>query len=256
VKVSLDCNYLQGIEGGVDSSHISFLHRRVGDDEVGALQSQDTAPRLEAQDTNYGFRYGSIRRVKSDNGDKKEYVRITPFIMPWYTMTPSEAADDQVSRLFHAWVPIDDEKTWVYYLKYCPGRPITENDVSNYVLERDADFGKVRNRSNDYLIDRKKMHTKGEWWAGIDGLLNQDAAVQESAGAIYDRNREHLVSGDIAVVKVRQILLGAVRAVQAGNNPPAVDPAIKFERIRSEKILVPAGTPWKELGVLEGIEAR
>ena len=254
VKVSLDCNYLQGIEGGVDSSHISFLHRRVGDDEVGALQSQDTAPRLEAQDTNYGFRYGSIRRVKSDNGDKKEYVRITPFIMPWYTMTPSESADDQVSRLFHAWVPIDDERTWVYYLKYCPGRPITENDVSNYVLERGYNFGKVRNRANDYLIDRKKMHTKGEWWAGIDGLLNQDAAVQESAGAIYDRHQEHLVSGDIAVVKVRQILLGAVRAVQAGNNPPAVDPAIKFERIRSEKILVPAGTPWKNLGVLEGIK--
>jgi len=45
-----------------------------------------------------------------------------------------------------------------------------------------------------------------------------------------------------------------VRAVQAGNNPPAVDPAIKFERIRSEKILVAAGTPWKDLGVLEGIK--
>ena len=253
VKVSLDCNYLQGIEGGVDSSHISFLHRRVGDDEAGALQSQDTAPRLEAQDTKYGFRYGSIRQVKSDNGPRSEYVRITPFVLPWYTMTPSESADEKVSRLFHAWVPIDDENTWVYYLKYCPGRPIEEKDVSNYVLDRDANFGKVRHRANDYLQDRKKMHTKGEWWAGIDGLLNQDAAVQESAGAIYDRSKEHLVSGDTAVVKVRQIMLGAVRAVQAGKTPPGLDPSIRFDRIRSEKILVPAGTPWKELGVLEGV---
>jgi nitrite reductase/ring-hydroxylating ferredoxin subunit len=256
VKVSLDCNYLQGIEGGLDTSHISFLHRRVGDAEAGNLQSQDTAPRLEAQDASYGFRYGSIRQVKSDNGHQSEYVRITPFVLPWYTMTPSESDDEMVSRLFHAWVPIDDEKTWVYYLKYCPGRPVTDKDVANYVLERDANLGKVRNLSNDYLQDRKKMHTRGEWWSGIDGLLNQDAAVQESAGAIYDRTNEHLVSADIAVAKVRQVLLHAVREFQAGKKPPALDPSIRFDRIRSEKIIVPKGTPWKTLGVQEGVEGN
>src|SRR5579871_232641 len=83
-KVWLDCNYLQSIEGGVDSSHVSILHRASVAVSQGQLVTRDSAPRIDMQDMPYGFRYAALR--EADDG--QVYVRITPFMMPWYTIVP------------------------------------------------------------------------------------------------------------------------------------------------------------------------
>ena len=54
----------------------------------------------------------------------------------------------------------------------------------------DENYVPLRNKSNDYLIDRKLQKTRS--YTGIQGVSEQDAAVQDSQGPIADRTREHL----------------------------------------------------------------
>ncbi len=50
------CNYLQGLEGGLDTAHVSFLHNnRIGDRNN--LFTRDGAPRIEVYETDYGYHY-------------------------------------------------------------------------------------------------------------------------------------------------------------------------------------------------------
>jgi hypothetical protein len=67
-----DCNWFQAMEGGIDSSHISFLHAPIDhrDAEVtrgidrasfgvgAAVETGDRAPRFEVADTEYGVAIG------------------------------------------------------------------------------------------------------------------------------------------------------------------------------------------------------
>ena len=70
-----DCNWFQALEGGIDSSHISFLHAPIRHDDsevtramdrasfgVGAaVETGDRAPRFEVVDTDYGAVIGARR---------------------------------------------------------------------------------------------------------------------------------------------------------------------------------------------------
>jgi hypothetical protein len=60
-------------------------------------------------------------------------------------------------------------------------RPNRGNGVMSEV---DENYIPLRNRANDYLIDRKLQKTKS--YTGIKGVSEQDAAVQDSQGFIAD----------------------------------------------------------------------
>src|SRR5439155_19945277 len=72
VKVQVDCNWAQILEGAIDSAHSSGLHStdmppaKVDGAKATATQwprpSTDKAPRLVLQQTSFGFRYAAIRR--------------------------------------------------------------------------------------------------------------------------------------------------------------------------------------------------
>ena len=70
--------------------------------------------------------------------------------------------------------------------------------------------------------------------------------VTESMGPIYDRAQEKLGSTDLAITRMRHILLSAAKGLAAGNEPPALTG--NFTVIRgAEKILEP-GEDWRLLG--------
>ena len=72
-----DCNYLQGLEGGLDTSHSSYLHNeRLGDRNW--IRNRDGAPRLDVEKTDYGYCYTSTRDMQEDG----LYVRVYHYIMP------------------------------------------------------------------------------------------------------------------------------------------------------------------------------
>jgi len=78
----------------------------------------------------------------------------------------------------------------------------------------------VRNRGNDYLLDRGEQKTRS--FTGVRGIAEQDAMAQDSQGFIVDRTREHLSPTDIAIVRFRRAVLGGARALASGIEPRAV----------------------------------
>jgi len=64
---------------------------------------------------------------------------------------------------------------------------------------------------------------RGETFSGIVGVNTQDRAVQEIQGRIVDRSKKHLDPADQAIIACRHMLLRAVHAVQAGEDPPGAD---------------------------------
>lgn len=254
-----ECNFFQALEGGIDSSHVSILHSG----SVGGLGvskksnsitflAKDTAPRFEVVDTDYGLLIGARRDADEDNF----YWRITQFLMPFYTMIPPFAG---APRGGHAWVPIDDENCWVWSWSWTPDRDLTEEEIKQMKSGAGihpslipGTFRTKANKENDFLIDRE-MQKRGESFAGIFGVGMEDHAVQVSAGPIVDRSQEKLGTSDTAIIKARQCLLKAVKALENGEKLPALDPS--SHRIRSASVLLPKGVPFQE-GAKEALELR
>jgi hypothetical protein len=261
MKVYQACNYLQAVEGGIDSSHIDFLHRdtrfwikkdvpstgnirEMAGQRVGGILFKDTAPGLEVETTRYGFRYAGLRRSEGH-----QYVRITPFIMPWHTYVPG----NNNKAFFHAWVPRDDYSCWTWDFHYKLDGPMSPEeqqvDVNNRGLWLDESFRSKRSRENNWLQDRSVM--KAESFTGIAGIANQDQGVQESMGAIFDRTKEHLGTSDRAVIAMRRLLLDAVNAFQNDQQDPPGLEDLPYHRIMSESFVLSDGTPWGKHSVLD-----
>lgn len=254
-------NYLQGLEGGLDTAHVGFLH---SDDRnpVTRLAARDRQPRLDVQLTEYGYYYTSHRVV----GEDENYIRIYQYMLPAQQMRPSVAAgldqrQDVPTIDGHIWVPIDDEHTFVYnYMYSCdPASPLTPE----FVAEEEAFFGRApgdyipgtfrlkRNASNDYLVDRA-LQKQGNF-SGIVGVNTQDMALQERMGAIVDRTQEFLGSTDRAIVTMRRLLLEAIKDVEEGKAPRGAQ-TDAHGRARAHDAIVRSAVPFERL--LQETEAK
>jgi phenylpropionate dioxygenase-like ring-hydroxylating dioxygenase large terminal subunit len=239
-KVLLDCNYLQSIEGGVDSSHVTFLHRSGITVNHGDIIMRDLAPRFELQDMPYGFRYAALRQA----GDGQQYVRITPFIMPWYTIVPFQK---EMTQAAHGWVPIDDEHNWAFTFNFTIEDGPLPPEKWTHLYEMGGRFTKARTRANNHLQDRAAM--KVDSWAGIPLIPDQDAGIQESMKPIFDRTREHLGRADLAVVHMRATMLESIKAVQRGGDPIGIRGEFPASEIQCVVEVHPADVDWRSLGL-------
>ena len=246
-----ECNWLQALEGGIDSSHVSFLHRgALNRDPLfkGARGNQynlgDLAPVFDVAQADGGLFIGARRNAE----DNQYYWRITPWIMPSFTMVPPRG-DHPVHG--HFWVPIDDHHNWAWSFDYHPNRPLTDEERQAmkdghgiHVRYVPGTYIPLQNRGNDYLMDRAAQKA-GITYSGIEGIAMQDASLQESMGPIQDRTRENLVGTDNGIIMARQRLLKAVRALQdKGELPPGRDP--QHQRVRSAAVLLERGVPFKD----------
>jgi hypothetical protein len=250
-KRSQECNWLQALEGGIDSSHVSFLHSgNLNTDPLfkGAKGNQynikDLKPVFEVVPAEGGLFIGARRNAE----EGKYYWRITPWIMPCFTMIPPRG-DHPVHG--HFWVPIDDENNWAWSFDYHPTRALTEPEVQSmndgkgiHVLTTPGSYRPLQNKDNDYLMDRAAQKAKTTY-SGIDGIAMQDASLQESMGFIQDRTRENLVSTDNGIIMARQRLMKAAKALlEKGEAPPGTDP--KTQRVRSVAIVLQSDQEFKE----------
>ena len=245
-KVFEECNYAQAVEGAIDSAHAGVLHRRstwgTGSDDP---LFDDLHPKLEVEYTQYGMRYGALRRV-SDNGPAQ--ARITAVALPcWTFIPPFKGISDKERRLVNAYVPRDDTSTWNFQFFFSRDRPF--DDALRRVeggLQLDAAYKKVRNRDNDYRQDREAM--KRDNFSGITGILVQDHAVSEAQGDIVDRTREHLGTSDLALIAWRRLMLRSAKALaERGEAPAGVHASIPFEKISAETVDVPDTATWREI---------
>ncbi|MGH2589041.1 MAG: Rieske 2Fe-2S domain-containing protein, partial [Dehalococcoidia bacterium] len=255
-----ECNYLQNVEGEVDSSHVSFLHSTVDEardlTRTGGVAGNivfDRAPRFNVKTTDYGLMI-TARRNAPDGG---YYWRITPFLMPAYTMIPFEPG---VPQTFTAAVPIDDTHMFGFSATWHPDRPLTEEELERHRLGLGAHvrlipggFQTLANKENDYLIDREVQRT--QTFTGIYGVREQDMAVQSDQwGPTTKRWKEHLGTTDLAVIAMRRRLLRAARNLQQGIEPPEAQNGAAY-RVRSAAIVLGQDVEVEE-GAKEVMQAR
>src|SRR4030095_9799951 len=95
-------------------------------------------------------------------------------------------------------VPRDDESCWRFQTGRPPS-PEAGRTGSPVGGELGAGGRRIRTPENAYLLDRERQRSVS--YTGIVGVGNQDRAVTESMGPIYDRTKEHLGTTDLAIVR-------------------------------------------------------
>ena len=264
VKIRVDCNWAQVLEGAIDSSHSSSLHSsdmvpaEVGGagatDKTWLRPSTDRAPRLQVERTDFGFRYVAIRHP-IENADTHDYLRITLFVAPFTVLIPP---NDRYS-LSILNIPIDDTHTMFYFIAWAdPARRqagIAQDDWRRFCgaqvgVDLDPQFRPVRRRDNNYLQDRDAMRNGSH--TGIEGIPNQDLAMWETMGPIADRSRERLGASDMAIVQFRRIMVDAARAVARGDAVTGASPRRRPDvKLRSFEGVVPKTTNWRAISVVQ-----
>src|ERR1700734_4198089 len=233
-----DSNWLQAMEGGIDSSHVSFLHR-------GDLGSDPLFKGAKGNQYNLADMQPHFEVVEQPRG-----------VFPCFPMTPPRGAHPIHG---HFWVPIDDETCWAWSYDFHPVRALTKTEVdamkdgAGVHCKVDAAFRPLANKDNDYLIDRTAQKA-GRTFSGVAGFAMQDASLQESMGPICDRTKENLVSTDNGIIMARHRLLRAAKAlVDKGIAPPGVDP--EHHKIRSLSVVLPPDVAFKD-GAKEALKAQ
>ena len=252
-KTGEHANWLQCLEGGIDTAHSSFAHNNDITNKS-LLRSLDPHPTLEVDKSDYGFRYGSIRNIS----DEQSYIRVYQYMLPAQQLRASffdTAGTPKPHRTLegHMWVPIDDENTYVYNMHYASTdeHPVSREEFlawEKYTGRHPDDFipgtyWLKRNPSNDYLVDREVQRTKT--YTGIAGVNTQDFALQEGMGGIVRRDIEALGSTDRAISACRELLLEACDEVEAGRSPKGSDPDA-YREIRAGETIIPRGVPWRD----------
>ncbi len=245
-----ECNWAQACEGALDTAHFSFLHTPLDVPDVPPEQRRHpmaNATQVDADDPAPVFHVLRARRRAA-----ARRVAATP------TRATSTGASRSTSSRTTAWrpgrrpgdiyfgqtwVPIDDRSCWVYVYTWNPDRPLTEKEdrfipgMPSVHAEVDERWVPIRNRSNDYLIDREAQRTRS--FTGIEGISEQDAAIQDSQGFIADRTREHLGPTDLGIVRFRRTILDAARRLAGGDEPSAANAPHAY-RVRGGGIIAPA----------------
>jgi phenylpropionate dioxygenase-like ring-hydroxylating dioxygenase large terminal subunit len=252
----LPCNWLQILEGDIDTTHVGFLH-------YGGLQAEEQIPgsfsefqlrvktaHFEVIDTEGGAAYGARRPAADD----QVYWRVAQWCFPFYTFTPPGVLGTKKGG--NARVPMDDHHTMTFTMTSGRPRPAQQTGSSPFFQQpmqpNTTDwygrFRPVQQPENNYLQDRdaQRRNSGFNGYTGITGVGMQDAAMTTSMGAIYDRSQEHLGTTDAMVIRVRRRLIAAVQAhMNHGLTPPGVDDPEAY-RVRSGGVFLPPEADWIE----------
>jgi phthalate 4,5-dioxygenase oxygenase subunit len=263
--IQRDCNYLQALEGEIDTSHFGFLHAgHVDADDVPEAEPlrhtvTNRAPEYHLADTPWGTQYAGYRAA----GPGLTYWRFANFLFPFWTQAPNGEFGSHMHA--RAWVPLDDGHTMFVFLwwkravsamslpqpAFKDGSPIGGTGRGNKFLPNTTDWlGRFRlaaNASNDWGIDRAAQRSNAIY-TGIDGIHLQDQAITESMGPIVDHEYEHLAPSDQMIARTRRRLLVAARALRdKGVLPPGVEDSNVYRDARSGYFVSQDRRPWREV---------
>jgi phthalate 4,5-dioxygenase len=242
-----ECNYFQGMEGEMDSTHAYFLHQWFDQQNIPtgpagarggiALGGRPNFTFLNTQMPPRQTDFGMIRSSHSSDPSGLERWRIDRWMIPNFSLISSPTYPTG-GRVF---VPIDDEHCTVFQYMSHPERPLKDDerrrlqvnapsekkyspDVERTVYQLPGGYAidtyrDTRTLQNDYLQDREFQRTKN--MSGIPAQRTQDTAMVErqGAGPIVERDLEHLSATDAPLIKMRAILLETCRDLQRGIEP-------------------------------------
>ncbi len=253
-----ECNWLQALEGDIDTSHFGFLHTgavNVADldpDEPSRHVYIHRAPEYHVQDEQWGTSYCAYRPA----GPGQTHYRVAHFLLPFWTYPPEGNFGDNI--ITQAWVPMDDTHTMVFHITWKP-RPVPPRALKegktipglesryDYLPNTTDWYGRwrfVANRENDYLLDRDAQAR--ESYSGLTGVSIQDQAITESMGGVTDHTFEHLAPSDRMIAATRRRLLMAAQAlVDKAQTPPLVDDPENALAARGGSYVADATPDWQ-----------
>jgi phenylpropionate dioxygenase-like ring-hydroxylating dioxygenase large terminal subunit len=263
--IQRDCNYLQALEGEIDTSHFGFLHAGhvdaddLSEDEPVRHTVTNRAPEYHRADTPWGTQYAGYRDV----GSEGTYWRFGNFLFPFWTQAPNGEFGTHMHA--RAWVPLDDEHTMFCFIwwkravsamslpqpAFRDGTPIGGTGRGNAMLPNTTDWlGRWRmaaHAGNDWGIDRAAQRSNAIY-SGIDGIHLQDQAITESMGSIVDHEMEHLAPSDQMITRTRRRLLMAARALrEEGVPPPGSEEPEVYRGARSGYFVSDDRSPWQQV---------
>jgi len=257
-----ECNWVQALEGDIDSAHSSSLHSVLRSDDLGGHHTDrytGDKPRFDVVDTDYGVMIGVRRQPDGDHF----HWRISQFVMPIFTMFPPTGTGTETIP-GHIWIPIDDENTLVWSFAWHPSRPIREDEPfgrtrsgrrdgrvfegpEEYLPATTEPAGHWRfkaNKSTAFLLDYDAQKTVR--FSGVPTVTLQDAAMTTGMGLTANRANEHLGSTDAGIIRARRALLHAAVALRDGGITPAGVDHPEIFRVRSASGILPASANWLE----------
>jgi len=231
--------WLQAMEGGIDTTHASWVHRFELDQDpmhkhayANKYIKADRNAVFDLEEAPHGLTIFGRRNGEEDS----HYWRITQWIFPWFTLIPPFGPHALGG---HMWIPIDDESCWAWSINFLPDRPLPEEELQAmkegkgiHVKYIPGTFMPRAHPGNNWLIDREAQK-KRESFSGVEGFSAQDASLQESMGPIQNYSKEHLVATDRPIVMARRMLVRVTREMQNGGTPPALDASTQHVRAAS-----------------------
>lgn len=175
-------------EGNIDSSHIGFVHgmqtmSKATQYNMGVqakFVAGDVHPKFEIVEKPNGLLQGARR----DADDGQCYWRIGGWLMPCFTLLPGFPGDSPLGG--HAWVPVDDNKVWVFGVNWHPRRKLTASELQQYhegsptglhSTMTPGSFTALRNKSNCYAHADAPPNDPREFrYRGISCVLPCDVA--------------------------------------------------------------------------------
>lgn len=256
-KRLIDCNWAHSMEGALDTAHFSFLHMpapsvKSNENPASAADENrlrwlrnDPLPQFIVNEHEVGFVIGGSRKADRD----ALYWRITQFMLPSHSLTP--AAMPGETYFGYSWVPITDASCWIYTYGWRTDRPLSAGERAQYekggygqMAELGPGYVPLRNRGNDYLLDRDDQ--KYRTFTGIKGIAEQDQMAWESQGVIADRTKERLSPTDVGIVRFRRSMLDGARALREGKVPAAAGCPAGY-RLRSGGAVASAKLSFEEM---------
>ena len=267
LKIHINCNWAQVLEGQIDSAHSSSLHSSdmvpanvdaaKATDTTWLRPSTDKAPRMQCENTSYGFRYAAIRKP-IHNAETHDYIRTTVYVAPFTCLIPPNNAYNVASVI----VPADDTHTVFYFIAW--------GDEQKAGIEQEAwrkfnnaqpgidltkDFHNLRTYADNYGQDRQAMKLGN--FTGIPGIPNQDIAMWETMGPIADRSKDWLGTSDIAVSRFRKLMVDAAIKMRDANTALGrTQPHIPHASIASFEGVMPKTTDWRKINAPSKEPAR
>jgi phthalate 4,5-dioxygenase len=232
-KVYEECNYLQSVEGGIDPSHTSFLHRQFVKSDYTAYgaaprptsasavraptindpQAGPVPPELEVEVTPFGTQQYAIRPL-----GERTFLRGSCFILP--NLNAVAINPPEVGGYHMSWhVAIDDTHSCRYAIDFTRHRPVDKDEHQHWHgKEIGPDYRTYRRRENRYLQDREEMEHVS--FAGLGQFVPvHDIAVVELETPLYDRSKEHLGYSDKILLAARRALMTALDGLMQGVEP-------------------------------------
>lgn len=255
------CNWMQSLEGDIDTSHFGFLHvghldpDNVPEGHPLEHTASERAPQYHVRDMPWGTTYGAYRTVRPET----TYWRFANYMFPFWTQTPQ--GEFPVNIQARAWVPLDDGHTMMIFWRrrskalgntgapLKDGKPLGGARPQPEFAPRDTGwlgrYKVVADESNDWTMDREAQRTN-RIYSGIDHIGLQDQAVTESMGAITDHSKEHLGPGDVMIARTRRRALQAARSFASGTPPPGIDQPEVMMGARSGYFEMHESVAWQQ----------